>query len=220
MAIIYEGDPNYQQNYPVLWVGTSDGLNLRETPGGTLIRTLPYETLIHYLYQYQDQGGYRWFKVRAWRTGDQWDVGWVAAYNYNTGVYNAKVLGIYYPNGQPPILSAEYRHVECRLETPVYSTWGVLQGTYGDLWGPNSGSCATWGSDPWYVFPIGNENISRVIVHYPGQESLYKPYLVSGKSMWFLAGGLMYAHVFCDYVDVWFLDSGIKSGQPYLRRIN
>lgn len=218
--IIYEGDTRYQANYPVLWAAVN--LHLRGQPdtSAPVLTTLQSGQLVHYIGNYVNAGGYRWFRVRAFRSGTSWWVGWAAAVNLSNGYMNLRPVGIWDPNGKLCGNGANVRIVKCTINTPVYSTYGVYQGTYKQVFIDRG--CATYcvENNYWYPFPVLNQDISRQDVAYPGQENLFKPYLVCGKTQWHLAGGMFDGVPICFYREVWFLDSGIKSGVQYLKREN
>ncbi|MCX7708403.1 MAG: hypothetical protein N2484_00985 [Clostridia bacterium] len=223
MSIIYEGNVNYQQNFPLLYVNATNGINLRETAGGTIIRTLPNLTWIHYLKQYYTTESYRWFQVRVWRTSNQWDVGWLVGFDIVNGVYNVLPPGQWFPDGIPNVYP-ETRICEVSPSAPIYSSVGDYLGTFEQNWGAsqNPNMCISKNYSTWYQFPIGEVEgaISAQIVHYPGQETIVKPYLVSGKSTWTLAGGWLLANAWCNYPGNYFIETGMKTGANYLRKGN
>lgn len=232
MATIQHGHPSYSYNYPVLWSDWSDPLYMYESPSFSstkLIQIARYQ-LVHYVSGYMDSGGYRWFFCRVWRSGRErdslWEVGWVPAVRLSDGRQVLKALGRYESSGRRLVMIYPTNPCLCvygcqSLDDPCnLQAWDVFSScyNYGDVdWDPYVNYCCAW---------IENKDINRKIVPYPGQESTYKPWVVSGANNWWLCGGWMQGvAVRRCREDLYFLVSGIDRPEPgggawWWRRIN
>ena len=225
MATIQHGHPSYSSNYPVLWSDWPDPLYMYESPSFSstkLIQIARYQ-LVHYVSGYTDSGGYRWFFCRVHRSGyhanSYWEVGWVPAVRLSDGRQVLKALGRYVSPEQDPLFGGNHRDIQMRPDTPTYDELGNYIGVASDFYDQEYYYYRCGDDDRYVCHLIINYGISSKTVPYPGQETTVKPWVVSGKNYWWLAGGVMHG----EGGHAKFFESGITGGDlspPYLKRWN
>lgn len=220
MATIEYGHPAYNNHYPVLWSDWTDPLYMRESPafGAPALKEIKRYELVHYISGYQDNGGYRWFFCRAWKSGrwqnSLWEVGWIPAVRLSDGKQVLKALGHYYIDSNGNKIR-EY-HVRAVADGVC---WDGSDAKSPGLYFPYAGD------GDYYAGEVADTAPNRKIVPYPGQENLPKPWVVCGATYWWAAGGARiqsaYPEAYPCHVTFWETGmTGTDAVPPFFKRFN